>query len=95
MNTLIAPRYRCAHSGRLTMALVQKFYTSKEVASVLGLEESTFKKMVAMGQLPQAIPMSKRIKMWTMEDINTMAWLLQHADRLRKSTADEQENDLD
>ena len=72
-----------------------RFHSSKEVALQLGLEESTFKKMVASGQLPQAIQMGKRLKMWAEEDIGVMAWLLTNAQRLRKSTPDEEEADAD
>jgi len=75
------------------MAAIQKFYASKEVAAILGIEESTFKKMVTAGQLPQAIALSKRMRMWTEKDIEACAWLLENAHRLRKSTPDEEERD--
>ncbi len=77
------------------MTKSQRFYTTKEVASELGLELSTFKKMVAIGQLPQPVQMGKRLRMWTFDDIQAMAWLLVNVGRLRKSTEDEEESELD
>lgn len=70
-----------------------KYLTAKEVAVMLGLELSTFRKMVAKGALPQAYQVGPNLRLWAKEDVKAMEWHLRNAPRFRKSTLDEEDKD--
>lgn len=62
------------------------FLTAKEVAAALGLEKSTFTKLVNEGVLPQPFNLTgERLLMWPMEDVGAMAWLLRSRGRFMKT----------
>jgi predicted DNA-binding transcriptional regulator AlpA len=74
------------------MADAKKFLSAKECASALGLEVKTFRAMVAIGDLPQPVPITgKRLKMWPAAEIEHMAWMISVCERFRRSTDDEKD----
>jgi len=73
-----------------------QFLTAKEVAVKLGLEPSTFASMVSKGDLPHGVEITgKKLKMWPSEDVAGIAWLLKCRSRMRKSTVDEAESEVE
>lgn len=73
-----------------------QFFTAKEIAARLGMEASTFTKMVAKGDLPQGIEITgKKLKMWPYEDVPGIAWLLKIRGRMRKSSPEETDDDAE
>lgn len=74
----------------------REFLRDDEVAARVGLERATFRKMVAKGQLPQGLLITGgKLKRWRKEDVVAIKYILEFigTNRLRKSTADEEESD--
>lgn len=73
----------------------KEYLSSEEIAMRLGLEESTFLKMVHAGKLPQGMLVTGgKLKKWKRADVAGIAYMLEvMATRMRKSTDDEQEKD--
>jgi predicted DNA-binding transcriptional regulator AlpA len=65
-----------------------QFLSAKECAASLGLEKSTFIKLVNEGFLPQPFNLTgERLLMWPREDVDAMAWLLKSRGRFVKTPA--------
>lgn len=76
----------------------KEFLTAQEMAARLGLQVTTFKRLVATGVLPHAMAITGgKLKLYKRSEVPGMLWLLdlKAMDRLRKSTKDEEEADLD
>lgn len=53
--------------------LRQQLFDREQVAEQLGISVATFDRMVKRGEAPPAIPISKRLKLWSPETI--VEWL--------------------
>jgi excisionase family DNA binding protein len=76
----------------------KEFLTANEMADKLGLQVTTFKRLVATGVLPHAMPITGgKLKLYKRSEIAGMLWLidLRAMNRLRKSTPNEIEADAE
>ncbi len=76
----------------------KKFLDVEDMSKALGIPASTLAALVKKGVLPQPVEItSGKKRMWTLRDVEGMAYMLEviGAKRVRKSTPDEVDVDED
>ncbi len=63
--------------------------SANDIAKALGITVDLFRDLVAKSILPQSLPISTRIKLWSSEDVIGCLWVLKNIHRFKKMTADE------
>ncbi len=62
---------------------------ANDIAKQLGITVDLFRDLVSRGFLPQSLPISPRVKLWSSEDVACCLWMLKNIHRFKKMTADE------
>lgn len=73
----------------------KEFLSAEEMAAMIGIELSMFRRLISKGTIPQGSELEGgKIRKWTRSrDLPGIIWLLDVQKRIKKQTPDEEEAD--